>query len=51
MPWYLTFLLVIVILMVLLFVVFITNGDGKMIEIVYDMLSHYHDTKEKNDRI
>lgn len=35
----------------LLFATFITNGDGKMIEKIYDMLSKYHDNKHKEEKI
>ena len=51
MPWYVILLIVIAVIFALLFVVFITNGDGKMIEKVYDMLSKYHDNKPSNEKI
>ena len=54
MAWYNIVLIVlacIVAVFGLLFLCFITNGDGKLIEKVYDALSKYHDQKEKIDRI
>lgn len=51
MPWYVILLLVVAGIFGLLFLVFITNGDGKMIEIMYDMLSKYHDSKDKDIKI
>lgn len=54
MAWYSIVLIVLACILAvfgLLFVCFITNGDGKMIEKTYDMLSKYHDNKKKNDQI
>ena len=54
MAWYSIVLIVIACLaglMGLVFVFFITNGDGKMIEKIYNMLSKYHDNKDKKDSI
>lgn len=51
MPWYLILLIVVACLFGLLFLVFITNGDGKMIEKTYDMLAKYHDSKDKEIKI
>ena len=51
MPWYVIVFIVIAVIFALLFVVFITNGDGKMIEKIYDMLSKYHDNKPSNEKI
>ena len=51
MPWYVIVLIVIAVIFALLFLTFITNGDGKMIEKVYDMLSKYHDNKPSNEKI
>ena len=51
MPWYVILPLVVAGIFGLLFLVFITNGDGKMIEIMYDMLSKYHDSKDKDIKI
>ena len=54
MAWYYILLIVLACLILpvaLLFVVFITNGDGKMIEKIYDALSKYHDNKDKVEKI
>ena len=51
MAWYWIVLIVLLSVLGLLFLCFITNGDGKLIEKVYDLLSKYHDSKEKTDRI
>ena len=51
MPWYCIICIVVAFIFVLLFLVFITNGDGKMIEKVYDFLSNYHDHKPTNEKI
>lgn len=54
MEWYKVLLIIIaciVCLFGLLFVFFISNGDGKMIEKIYDMLAKYHDNKDKNEKI
>lgn len=51
MAWYVILLIVLACIFGLLFLVFITNGDGKMIEKTYDMLSKYHDNKDKDIKI
>ena len=51
MAWYWIVLIVLAVVFGLLFLCFITNGDGKMIEKVYDLLIKYHDSREKQDRI
>lgn len=35
-----------VILLTVLFIVYITNADGKMIEKTYDFLINYHDERD-----
>lgn len=50
MAWYWIVLIVIVVLFVLLFTVYITNADMKMVEKVYDMVLAYHDKKEKDEK-
>lgn len=35
----------------LLFAVYITNTDSKMIEFIYDKLAKYHESKKVEDRI
>lgn len=54
MAWY--FILLIVLACILgvvglLFATFLFNGDGKMIEKVYNFLSKYHDNKDKTEKI
>lgn len=51
MAWYVILPLVLICIFGLLFLVFITNGDGKLIEITYDLLSKYHDSKNKDIKI
>ncbi len=51
MAWYWIVLIVAACLFGLLFLCFITNGDGKLIEKTYDMLSKYHDSKDKEIKI
>ena len=54
MAWYFIVLIVLACILglgLLLFVFFITNGDGKMIEKTYDMLAKYHDNKDKEEKI
>lgn len=51
MAWYIILPIVLVCIFGLLFLVFITNGDGKMIEKTYDMLAKYHDSKDKDIKI
>lgn len=54
MAWYWILLIVIAVLVgiyLLGFVFFIMNGDGKMIEKIYNLLTKYHDNKERHDKI
>ena len=54
MAWYFIVLIVLACILALaglMFIFFITNGDGKMIEKIYDMLSKYHDNKESKEKI
>lgn len=44
-------LIVIVALFILLFVVYITNGDGKLIEKTYNFLIKQHDKKSVEEKI
>ena len=34
-----------------LFTIYMTNADSKLIEFVYDKLLHYHETKKVEDHI
>ena len=47
MAWYYILLLV----LAFFFLVLTTDGDGKMVEKMYDRLSKYHDYKDKNEKI
>ena len=44
-------LLVLVGLLAVLFAVYITNADSKLIEVIYDKLLQYHTTKKVEDHI
>ena len=45
MAWYWIVAIVIVALFALLFVVYITNADLKLVQKIYDALIKYHDSK------
>ncbi len=45
MAWYWIVAIVFVVLFALLFVVYITNADLKLVEKIYDSLLKYHDNK------
>ena len=34
-----------------LFTIYMTNADSKLIEFIYDKLLHYHETKKVEDHI
>lgn len=51
MHWYWIVLIVIVSLFSLLFLVYITNADMKLIEKLYDSLIKYHDSKNIEEKI
>ena len=51
MAWYWIVLIVLAVLICLLFLTFLTNGDGKIIEVVYDWLQKYHDSKQRDGKI
>lgn len=44
-------LLICGLVLALLFAVYITNTDSKMIEFIYDKLGKYHESKKVEDRI
>lgn len=44
-------LAVIAALTAVLFTIYITNADSKLIEFIYDKLLHYHETKKVEDHI
>ncbi len=45
MAWYWIVLIVLAVLFALLFVVYITNADLKLVEKIYNSLIKYHDNK------
>ena len=54
MAWYWILLIVLASLVgvyLLGFLFFIMNGDGKMIEHIYNLLTKFHDKKKKHDKI
>lgn len=51
MAWYWIVLIVVVALFGLLFLVYITNADMKLIEKLYDSLIKYHDSKTVEEKI
>ena len=55
MAWYWILLIVLVSLPVALYllswILYLTNGDNKMLEKVYDMLIRYHDKKKTEGKI
>lgn len=44
-------LIIIALLFVLTFLTYITNGDGKLIEKIYNSLINMHDKKEVEEKI
>ena len=51
MAWYWIVLIVIAVLLALLFVVYITNADLKLVQKIYDALVKYHDEKHVETKI
>lgn len=51
MAWYWIVAIVFVVLFALLFVVYITNADLKLVEKIYDALIKYHDKKHIETKI
>ncbi|MFI3213199.1 MAG: hypothetical protein R3Y24_07635 [Eubacteriales bacterium] len=50
MAWYWIVLIIIVCLFALLFLVYMTNADMKMVEILYNKIIAYHDKKEQDEK-
>lgn len=44
-------LIILAILFVLTFTTYITNGDGKLIEKIYNLLIKFHDKREVEEKI
>ena len=51
MAWYWIVLIVLGALLVLTFVLYITNGDMKMVEKLYNKLIAYHDGKNVDEKL
>ena len=51
MAWYWIVLIAASVLFLLLFLVYITNADMKLIEKLYDWLIKYHDSKTVEEKI
>ncbi len=51
MAWYWIVLIVIAVLFALLFTVYITNADMKLVQIIYNKLIKYHDSVEKEEKL
>ncbi len=51
MAWYWIVLIVIAAVLALLFVVYITNADLKLVEKIYDALLRYHDSKSVETKL
>ena len=51
MAWYWLVAIVIVALFALLFVVYITNADQKMVETIYNKTLAYHSKQDKEEKI
>ena len=51
MAWYWIVLIAASVLFLLLFLVYITNADMKLIEKLYDALIKYHDSKTVEEKI
>ena len=51
MAWYWIVLIVLAALLVLLFLVYLTNADMKLIEKIYHSLIKYHDSKNVEEKI
>lgn len=51
MAWYWIVALVIVGLFVLTFMIYITNADMKLVEVIYNKLIAYHDSQEREEKL
>lgn len=51
MAWYWIVAIVIASLFVLTFLVYITNADMKLVEVIYNKLIAYHDKQIKEERL
>lgn len=51
MAWYWIVAIIIVALFAILFLVYITNADLKLVERIYDLLLKHHDSKHINTKL
>ena len=55
MAWYFTALIitlaVVLVLFILTFILYITNGDMKLVQVLYDKVIAYHDNKHVEEKI
>lgn len=51
MAWYWIVAIVIASLFVLTFIIYLTNADMKLVEVIYNKLIAYHDKQEKEERL
>ena len=51
MAWYWIVLIVLASLFALTFVVYITNADMKLVQVIYNKLIKYHDSQDKEEHL
>ena len=51
MAWYWIVLIVIAVLFALTFLVYITNADMKLVQVIYNKLLKYHDSIDKEEHL
>ncbi len=51
MAWYWIVAIVIVALFALTFIIYITNADMKLVEVTYNKLIAFHDSKDVDERL
>ena len=51
MAWYWIVTIVIVALFALTFIIYITNADMKLVEVIYNKLIAFHDGKDVDERL
>ena len=51
MAWYWIVLIVLAVILALLFLVYITNADLKLVEKMYNSLLRYHDSKQVETKL
>lgn len=51
MAWYFIVAIVIAALFILTFTIYITNADMKLVEIIYNKLIKYHDSRDVEEKI